>query len=569
MPNDPFQINLPGGSGVPMPGTGNDPLGQQINIGELLKKIMAKGQQSHLQGPGVGTQAKLQQASQRTPMQQGPFENRSEGMQGFMHNVGAAVSNAVKQHKEKEITTAMNDWQVMQKAWEDSQMVAEQSGKNPQEIFQKMPSVKAILEDKKKMKNIAKSLQMDWLNPEKTTVYQEAAKRHAEQDKSGKMMKFFKSMMGKGGPQMGLQQGQVNPQKMAQEETQKIAASASPAAPDYKAQLDVAKTVIQKQEADSKVQEHYDDMKVKYQEHLDNLQQHEMQLKMQMQDKAANRDQQKELAKERMMVQQQIAQGNQALKAMQMQMMSDKQDLKRQDSLRKQHFIYEGKLVDGTQIPEDSFSKALPVKDPQGTKAMANTYKTIVFGFNQITDRKYDKLWDHKGANQALTQAMEHFGAEGSSAGVGGAVSFKAPAGLSDSAAKNWAKDLVPDNLKPLFYEYVANLRGMQERLMPMTQIEQGGKIGRGSTMQLSTMVQALPGPGTMSSQQARTALRNVRNLIDMHADDFGGYDGELLGGVKLNTVEGGSDAQEGKKPSTMQRMFPSKNPMDWFPKPD
>src|SRR5262249_43856271 len=125
---NPFQVDLPGMPGVPMPGTGSDPMGGNIDVGELLKKILSSSaaRASRLPGPGPGVAGALGQAQQRAPMAGGPFRTKEEGIQGFIQNVGAAVQNAVKQHKEKQIMGAMNDFSVLQKAWEDAQQMAQQ-----------------------------------------------------------------------------------------------------------------------------------------------------------------------------------------------------------------------------------------------------------------------------------------------------------------------------------------------------------------------------------------------------------------------------------------------------------
>lgn len=214
--NDPTQAPLPAGGAQPTPQQA-----QGANLDQTIARMLSRIRpMSQLAAP-----AGMPKSPEPAKMAQGPAHNPSEGAQLFMHNLGATVQQAVAAHKEKQIRTAMADYSAIGTAWENAQMAAGDPSApdyhdKAMKLFQQMPTVQAILGDPKKMKNIAKAFAQDWLNPEKTTVYGEALKRHMEADKAGKMMKLMQMLhlKAKSQPQLDPQQRQ----QLVQEESSRL-----------------------------------------------------------------------------------------------------------------------------------------------------------------------------------------------------------------------------------------------------------------------------------------------------------------------------------------------------------
>src|SRR5882724_5510723 len=180
----------------------------------------------------------LSQASQRKqfagtavpgkiPGQVDPSEARSIGMntawphawgaQRFMAGVQGMIQNAVAKKKESELLKAEGDWTYLQSAL--NELYAAQASKDPQAIQQAQAKVDVVMSDPKKLKNMAKALNQDWLNPEKTTVYGEALKKvnaktqqtdaQKQQAATGIKALFQKLIQGQQKPQLTPEQTQA------------------------------------------------------------------------------------------------------------------------------------------------------------------------------------------------------------------------------------------------------------------------------------------------------------------------------------------------------------------------
>jgi hypothetical protein len=103
------------------------------------------------------------------------------GLQRLSAGIQTNIKNAVAKQKQDQLLKAEGDWQYLQSALNEK-YAAEQSG-NQQAVQGAEAKLQAILGDPKKLKNMAKALNQDWLNPEKTTVYGEALKRVMSQQK--------------------------------------------------------------------------------------------------------------------------------------------------------------------------------------------------------------------------------------------------------------------------------------------------------------------------------------------------------------------------------------------------
>ena len=96
------------------------------------------------------------------------------GTQRFLATLGASIKNGVQKQKQDQLLRAEGDWTYLQASLNEL-YTAQQSG-DQQAIKAAQAKVDATLGDPKKLKNMAKALNQDWLNPEKTTVYGEALK---------------------------------------------------------------------------------------------------------------------------------------------------------------------------------------------------------------------------------------------------------------------------------------------------------------------------------------------------------------------------------------------------------
>lgn len=187
---------------APIPGTTgitNQVDQQKQNMSQLLQQIIARSQ----------SRSQLPQGSPAPVPQQSGFQTRNNYGGGansdkaaFAHNLAAFIHNSVAQKKETDIRKAQADWQVMENAWERAQMQAGDPAapdyqQKVAEAFKKDPLAAAMLSDPKKMKNMAKALQMDWLNPEKTEnqVYKQALNRNISAMEQQKAIDQLKDKM--------------------------------------------------------------------------------------------------------------------------------------------------------------------------------------------------------------------------------------------------------------------------------------------------------------------------------------------------------------------------------------
>jgi hypothetical protein len=157
--------------GMPIPGV-SAPTEQsiqaqgQLDIGKLLQLVSAAAQpKTQLAAPILPPIGKEVSTQPPAYMATRP----GWGPERFMATLSGTIHNAVIEHKQQQQAKALSDWQALDLAFE-------RSGGNPQKMMQD-PIAQAILGDPKKMKHLAKALNQDWLNPEKTTVYGEAMKQ--------------------------------------------------------------------------------------------------------------------------------------------------------------------------------------------------------------------------------------------------------------------------------------------------------------------------------------------------------------------------------------------------------
>lgn len=99
----------------------------------------------------------------------------SWGTQRFMYGLSQMIRNGVNAHKENQVAKAESDWEYMQSAM--NEVYAAQASGNQQAVQAAQKKLDGFMSDPKRLKNMAKALNQDWLNPEKTTPYGEALKR--------------------------------------------------------------------------------------------------------------------------------------------------------------------------------------------------------------------------------------------------------------------------------------------------------------------------------------------------------------------------------------------------------
>jgi hypothetical protein len=228
-----------GGTAGTLPGpTGVDPQQQQQQtdpLKQILQMIMSKGQQ--------------QQQPQMVPTGvQAPPSQRQHQLPGFM-GITAGVQAIYNHEKQKKLAEAKSDWNDLQVSM---QKYIQPDGKVDQQAYSD-PAVMQVLGNPKKLKEMAKALNQDWMNPEKTTVYGEALKASlAEQKQKQQAASGLKQMMSHlihkaQNPQMN----QDQQQQMAQQVMSKAPIS-KPQPIDSKEQQALLTELLKEQDADKR-----------------------------------------------------------------------------------------------------------------------------------------------------------------------------------------------------------------------------------------------------------------------------------------------------------------------------
>jgi hypothetical protein len=160
------------------------PSGSAGGIDEQTKRILTALTQAATQRRAAGTPRPSAVPGAQNPfgapsyMTSGPNPH-AWGAQRLMYGIQAMIGNAVSRHKEEQITKATADWEYAQSALNEY-YAAQQSG-DQQALQSAQTKLDVVFGDPKKLKLMAKALNQDWLNPEKTTPHGEALKRVAAQ----------------------------------------------------------------------------------------------------------------------------------------------------------------------------------------------------------------------------------------------------------------------------------------------------------------------------------------------------------------------------------------------------
>lgn len=189
----------------PVPGGWQDPEQLKKTLGMLL----AKQSQPSLAAP---VPSPIPEPKQQSQAGSGP----GWGFERFANQIGGHIQQAVAQEKKTQLAKAESDW---------TQMISAMQSNNP-------TALNAVMSDPKKLKNMAKALNQDWLNPEKTNVYRDALNNVMKQQQAkGKAAQGLQSLMKK---LIGKAQ---NPQ-LTDEQKQAIAREVMSKAPLTQAPLD-------------------------------------------------------------------------------------------------------------------------------------------------------------------------------------------------------------------------------------------------------------------------------------------------------------------------------------------
>jgi len=97
------------------------------------------------------------------------------GKQRFAAGIATSIQNAVARQKQQKLLKAESDWTYLQSGL--NELYQAQASNDPKAAAAAQAKVDVVMGDPKKLKDMAKALNQDWLNPEKTTVYGEALKK--------------------------------------------------------------------------------------------------------------------------------------------------------------------------------------------------------------------------------------------------------------------------------------------------------------------------------------------------------------------------------------------------------
>jgi hypothetical protein len=265
VPGGDIPVTTPPFAGGSIPSAGMQPGAAPADaVNQMTRRIMETLAQSSQRKQFAGTPV-----ASAVPGQQDPNAARQIGMntanpnawgaQRLMAGVASSIQNAVSQKKQRDLTKAEADWTYMSSALNE-QYQAESSG-DPQKIAEAKAKLDVVLGDPKKLKNMAKALNQDWLNPEKTTVYGEALKKvtsKTQQTEEGKqqakqgLMSMFRKLI------QGQQQPQLSPEQqsaMAQEIAKK--APTTTGGMSVKEQTEAAKGILDLEKASQAARENY------------------------------------------------------------------------------------------------------------------------------------------------------------------------------------------------------------------------------------------------------------------------------------------------------------------------
>jgi hypothetical protein len=248
----------PGGTPPILPGpSGADQSQQQQPQPEQLKQILQlvlKTQQQKTQPQMVPTGVQAQPTHLALPN---------------MFGITSIVQGIYNHEKQKKIAEAKSDWNDLQVSM---QKYIGQDGKVDPQAYSD-PAVMQVLGNPKKLKEMAKALNQDWMNPEKTTVYGEALKASMAEQKqkheaAAGLKQLFSHLIKRGQPTPQMDPDQQK--QMASQVMSKAPISQGQPA-DMKEQVQLLTEMMKEQDADKRaaMKEEYDQYKADRKEQFD------------------------------------------------------------------------------------------------------------------------------------------------------------------------------------------------------------------------------------------------------------------------------------------------------------
>jgi hypothetical protein len=230
-----------------------------MQVNDMAKKIMdslarAQTQKTFAGTPVPGAVPGMQDPNAARKIGMDTANPHAWGFQRFAAGVATSIRNGVAKQKEQKLLKAEADWTYLQSGL--NELYAAQASGDPKAVAAAQRKVDLVTSDPKKLKEMGKALNQDWLDPEKTTVYGEALKKvgakqkqtdaqDAQKQQAAAGIKgLFQKLMMRGKPQPELtdeQKKQMSAEIVAKAPTATAGASLKDQAEAAKAVLDVEK----------------------------------------------------------------------------------------------------------------------------------------------------------------------------------------------------------------------------------------------------------------------------------------------------------------------------------------
>lgn len=223
-------IATPTFAGTPVPGVpqAQQPDQRSAEMLQWLKQLAQRKQMQNTAVPMSIPQGGNAQAAQQIGMN--TAWPSAWGKQRLLASIAANIKTGVAKQKENQLLKAEEDWSYLQSSLNEL-YAAQQSG-DQNAIKAAQAKVDVTLQDPKKLKNMAKALNQDWLNPEKTTVYWEALKRVAAKQGQADQQNAQKQQAGQNLKQMFMKLlGQKQQLQMTLDEKERMAREIEAKAP--------------------------------------------------------------------------------------------------------------------------------------------------------------------------------------------------------------------------------------------------------------------------------------------------------------------------------------------------
>jgi hypothetical protein len=315
-------------AGTPVPGvagaSGDPSIDANAKAQDILKQFIQMAQRKQMANTAVPSAIPgMTDPREARNIGMGTSNPHAWGFERLAAGLSGNIKNAVARQKQSQLAEAEGDWSYLNAAMNEK-FTAEQN-QDQAGVQAAEQKIQGILGNPKTLKNMAKALNQDWLNPEKTTVYGEALKRVAStqqktdqqnKDKQGAAQGMKGMIMKLLGQKQQLQLTLDEQKRMAQEIEAKAPVTRGQADPknlieaerlrgeeEYHSkqlELEGERVKAEKEEKEEMIKE-------RKQEHIDNLQEKYEALNAQMSEKQDALQQKTLEAKDRLAVQQEIA----------------------------------------------------------------------------------------------------------------------------------------------------------------------------------------------------------------------------------------------------------------------